>query len=291
MVSPDFQAGAAAEAAQSADSQSSASTTGGSDGGTPSGQADGQVTSIDNLDRYTHNGRPLKDYVSGYMRQQDYTSKTQEIAQERKFYDNLDVDLERVKSNPALADQFRQVYPEKFHNYLRHVLAENRGQTPPGQQQAGQRTTQQQFAQLDPKTQAEIRYLLENNRQREVQAIGAQIDAVFAKMSEKYPFADEEAVVARGQALFEQLKKANPGNQNLQISEKHWEALWKSQNDRNQQIAEARYNQKVKAQINASRQGRDVASGGGTPGQAPRTARTIKEATAHAMADIDSGAI
>ncbi len=273
-------------AAQGAPSPDSGATPGEAGSGAPSGNA-GQVTELADLNRYSYQGRPLKDWTSGYMRQQDYTSKTQEIAQERKYYDNLNVDLARVRSNPQLADQFMKIYPEKFHGYLQLIQQESR------QQPQGQPAQQQQsrYAQLDPGFLAEFNHLKETNRQREVAAITAEIDNVFGKMSQKYPFADEEAVVARGQALLEMMKKQDPSNPNLRITEKQWEQLWKGQHERSRGLSDAQYKKQVQAQIAASGKGGDVGSGGGVPGQAPRQYRTIKEATAAALADIESGAV
>ena len=130
--------------------------------------AAGQVVDITDPDRYRYNGRPVKDWASGYMRQQDYTSKTQEIAQERKYYENLHYDLDKVRQDPALAEQFKQIYPEKFHAYLRFIQQGTPSQTqsPQQQQQAAQ-----QFARLDPRTQAAVDRLISTTQQAELKAI------------------------------------------------------------------------------------------------------------------------
>ncbi len=293
MVSPDMAAGAAAEAATQAPSASptdSGTTTDPGTSAAPSGLPEGQaVQDITDADRSRYEGRTVKELYSGYMRQQDYSSKTQQIAQERKYYDNLQYDLDKVRQDPALVEQFKQVYPEKFHAYLRLVsqgTPSQPPQAPQGQQQAGQ-----QFARLDPKTQATIDRLLTTTQQSELKAINAEIDQVFGKMTTKYPYADEEACIARGQALLQVLKKNDPLNPDLKITEQQWDAIWKSQHERGFQLADGQYKKTVKAQIEASRKGADAGGGGGIAGQAPRQHKTIKEATAQALADIELGTI
>ena len=52
------------------------------------------------------------------MRMKDYTQKTQRlspIAKEQKYIENIDADLQAVIANPSLAQQFKQVYPQKYH--------------------------------------------------------------------------------------------------------------------------------------------------------------------------------
>lgn len=244
----------------------------------------GQPVEIDSLDRYQYKGRPLKDWEAGQMRQQDYTQKTTQIAQERRYFDNLAVDLDRVRGNPALADQFRQIYPEKFHPYLRYVTSENSRPTSSDGSQ-----TQPQYGRLDPATEQRIMQLEKGFRDKEVAAIQSDLDRKFEKLSVKYPFADEEAVVARAQALLTKMKEINPGAQ-VEISEKQWDALWKSQNDRSYGLSDAQYKKQVQNQIQANKSKADIAGrGGGIPGQAPRQFKTIKEASEALRADIDNG--
>lgn len=248
----------------------------------------GQPVEIDSLDRYRYQGRPLKDWETGYMRQQDYTQKTTQLSQERKYFDNLAVDLDRVKQNPSLAEQFRTIYPEKFHAYLRYV--ENSGQAP---RQANEQSAQQQqqYSRLDPAMEMRINNLEKSFRDKEVAAISAELDNKFRTLSQKYPFADEEAVVARAQALLAKMKEMNPLNQNISISDKQWDALWKSQHERSHGLSDAQYKKQVQSQIQANRKSSEAGKGGGTPGQAPRQFRTIKEATTQALSDIESGTI
>lgn len=271
-------------------SESGAQESSGSDlapsGGSPAAPS-GQPVALQSLDNHTYNGRPLKEWESGYIRQQDYTQKTQALAQDRRYFDNLHVDLDRVKSNPALVDQFKQVYPERFHAYLRFAIAESQNQE--RSQQSNQQA--QQYARLDPKFEAEFNQMKENLRQKEVAAISAELDAKFKTFSQKYPFADEEAVVARAQALLAKMKEIDPTRRDVLITDRQWDALWKSQNDRAYSLTDAQYKKQVQSQLQASKKAADVGGGGGVPGQAPRRHKSIKEATAAALADIEGGSL
>lgn len=249
-----------------------------------SAQAADQPIEIDNPDRYRYQGRTLKDWESGYMARQDYTQKTQALAQDRRYFDNLSYDLDRVRANPQLAEQFRQIYPEKFHPYLRYVLSENsRPYSPPSGQPQGQ------YSRLDPAYEARIASIESEITQNKVAAITVELDRKFEKLRQQYPYADEEAVVARAQALIAKMKEMNPGAK-IQINDKQWDALWKSQHDRVYALSDAQYKKQVQNQIQANKKNADPArGGGGLTGQPPRQFRTIKEATTQALADIEAG--
>jgi hypothetical protein len=231
-----------------------------------------QVVDLDSLERFKYAGRELtpKELQSMVMMQSDYTRKTQAIAEERKYYENLSIDLAAVKSNPALAERFRSVYPEKFHSYLEYV-SPAQTQTPQGQGQ-----TQTQQYQMDPEFKRRFESLESELNERKVAAIQAELDAKFKTLSEKYPLADEEAAVARAQALIDRGEK---------LTDKVWESIWKSVHERNDGLFKKQYSAQFNKQKQANLKGKDAASGGGIPGQAPKQPRTIKEASDLARQD------
>lgn len=236
---------------------------------TPAEQTEAEkVTELEALEKFKFEGREwtAKDLKNSYLMHDDYTRKTQALAEERnkyteerKYYDNLQADLEWIKSHPNDVAKFKSTYPEKFHKYLGYV------QTP--QEGAPQK------AQIDPSIQERLdrfdRLEAEFN-QKKVEAIDAELDAKFSKLSEKYAYANEESVIARAQSLLDKGEK---------LTDQVWDQLWKADNDRVQKLAEKYYADKVNKQKTANAQGKDVASGGGTPGTAPVVARTIKEAS------------
>lgn len=230
-----------------------------------------QVLDIDSLEKFRFGGKEWtpKDFQGAYMMQSDYTRKTQALAEDRKYYDNLSADLESVKKNPALAEKFKSVYPEKFHNFLGYVH----------QPQAEQPKEKAPQAGIDPEFMSRFERVEADLHDRKVQAINAELDNTFKSLSEKYPFADEEAAIARGQALL---------SQGQELTKDVWEKVWKSVHERNQALAEKHYSTKINQQKTANLAGRDVGRGGSTPGQGPKTPRTIKEASAYALQELEA---
>ncbi len=226
------------------------------------------IVDLDSLEKVKYAGREmtLKELRSAMMMQSDYTRKTQSIAEERKYYDNLSADLAAVKGNPSLAEKFKSIYPEKFHSYLGYVTQ--------AQQAQPQQSQQSQYAQIDPNVMQRFQRLETDMNQREVAAINAELDAKFKSYSEKFPFADEEAAIARAQSLMERGEK---------ITDKVWEGIWKSVHDKNETKFKQLQAEQVKKQKAANSVGKDVASGGGIPGSAPRQPKTIKEASKFAL--------
>ena len=224
------------------------------------------VVDIGSLERFKYNGREMtpKEFGEAYLRHEDYSRKTQAIAEERKYYENLNYDLEAVKNNPALADKFKQIYPEKYHGYLKWVASE-------------QSATNKQVQEKDPEQsfKEEFYALKKEINEQKISAINAELDAKFTKFLDKFPYADEEAVVARAQVLLDKGEK---------LTDKVWESLFKASNDRTQGIAEKHYSDKFKKQNQANLKGKDVPAGGATPGAAPVQPRSIKAMTNHLFA-------
>lgn len=212
-----------------------------------------------------------KDFKGAFMMQADYTRKTQQLAEERKYYDNLTADLNAVRANPALAAQFKQVYPSKFHNYLEYVSPKQQQQQAPAQNG--------QYANIDPTVMNRFQALEADMNQRKVEAINAELDARFKTLSTKYPYADEEAAIARAQAAHAK---------GIQLNDKVWDQIWKATNDKNEAIFKKYGQDQVNKQKSANQRGKDAASGGGIPGQAPRQPKTIKEATKFALEEMQN---
>lgn len=226
-----------------------------------------QLVDLDSLEKFRFNGREMskKDLLNAVMFQSDYTRKTQSLAEERKYYDNLEEDLRAVKADPSLAAKFKAVYPEKFHKFLGYVTP---AQAAAEAQQASQGPQKQQ---LDPVLAERIERIEAKEREREVAAAEAQLDSQFEKLKTKYPYGDEEAVIARAEALLAQGTKITPDV---------IERLYKSVHDRTVETAKRWYAEQTKKQKQANQAGKDVASGGGIPGQAPKLPKSIKEASA-----------
>lgn len=215
------------------------------------------------------------------QRQADYTRKTQEIAQERKYYDNLRADLASVRQNPSLAEEFKRIYPEKFHAYL-----DDFGLSNSEAQAAANNTPQGSEKPSLPPEFAQVLTRLEKIEghftEAETKALQREIDAAFAELGPKYPDADESLVLYKADMA---LKNGTPlRTEDGSLNREALESLFKQENDRMKAKFESRYKQQVEKQKQANAKGRDVASGGGVPGQAPEKvslAEAGKKALAH----------
>lgn len=255
------------------------------------------LTDLDKLDKIRFQGQDMtvEDLRKAYLRNSDYTKKTQALAQERqkfeqesksiseekKYVDNLQADLASIRQNPALADEFKRIYPEKYHALLDYVLANNQGQQPMANN----------VNPLLEKRLSQIEKTFEQQQtetyQAKVEAAEASLDNVFGQMSKKYPLADEEIVISKAQVLLDQAKAS--GNKHLFADEKGqpkmdmWEKVWKTVNESAQKRYEGHYKKQVGDQKLANGKAKDTASGGGIPGQAPKK-MTLKEAAEAAEA-------
>lgn len=195
----------------------------------------------------------------------DYTKKTQAVAETQKYWDNLDYDLDKVRSNPQLAQAFRQTYPKAFHKYLKDTGSEA-NQTPVDRPA------------VDPELLERFSRIENYVQEKEIQANEARIDAVFATLSKKYPDGDEDVVLARAQAMIDKGES---------VDERVWEHLWKNSHDKYQQKFESRQKQTLTNQRNANLMARGPASGGGTPASAPPTTKmNMKQATDYAIKQL-----
>lgn len=236
-----------------------------------------EIVELEALERFRYGGKEWtpKELNGAILRQSDYTKKSQEIAEERKYYSALRQDLDAIRANPSLVDKFKQIYPEKFWDYLGYVLPANQmAQLKQGQQQ-----------QLDPQLKKDLEDLKamrgEWEKERE-EASYARLESVTQKMSEKYPLADEMKIISQVSLMLDELKaegkKAN-------LNDKFWDDVWKQSHEDNRRKAEGYFSKQAKNQVAANQRGRDSGVSGNIPGAAPSKPRTIEEASELALRD------
>lgn len=231
------------------------------------------VVELDALEKFRFGGRDWtpKDLSGAILMQSDYTRKTQALAEERKFNDNLQTDLDAVKRDPSLVARFREIYPEKFHAYLDTI----------GVKASSSLNANTQ----DPQLLSRLEAIESEFQERKVEAISAELDAKYATLTKKYPFADEEMVTSRAMAFLDKMQKEQGSKAN--ITEAQWDMLFKQSHDRMSEMAKKFYGDRIKNQKEANQRGKDVPAGGGVPGQAPKQPRSIKEATTMALRDME----
>src|SRR3954471_25040474 len=221
------------------------------------GQSISAIMELDKLEKFKFEGREWtpKELKDAYMMQSDYSRKTEAIAQERKYYDNLAADLDSVRNDPSLMAKFKELYPQKFHSYL-SVLSQNQATN-----------SEQSKPAVAPEVANRIEKLEQFITQFETKNLEAEVDTAFNKLTEKYPMADERVVTASANLALQQGVRLRGEDGKLNVGE--LEKIFKSEHERTQKAYDAHYKQQVEKQKQASAKSRDVASGGGVPGQAP----------------------
>lgn len=247
-----------------------------------------QLLELDKVEKFKFQGKEwtAKDLEKAMLRQSDYTKKTQELSQERKFFDNLAYDLENVRQDPSLASKFKEIYPEKFHAYLKYIGSDTN--TSKGNQQAAEQVNpndpltplKRELEEMKAYVQTQKQREMETQFQTAVQKHEVELEKAFSSNAKKYPLADEESVLARLQAVAEV-------NGSKNITAKTYEMVFKQVHDRNEAMAKKYYGNMVNKQKTANKAGRDIGPGGATPGHAPQGAKTLKEATANLLADLN----
>lgn len=272
---------------------------GNSDGGAPEGaapetvsttktpgteapdQAPKALTDLEKLERFRFEGREWtpKDLKRAYLRQEDYSRKTAELAETRKYSDNFASDLRTVIRNPARIEEFKRLYPKEFVARAEEILDSVRGGKSP---ESNAPTTTDPNSAFTTRIEALERQLAEQGEQRqaqEIEQIQSWLDNQFESNSKKYPFADSELVNSRAEAA---------ARQGTKITAEYIETLFKAHNAQVKSKWDEHYKGTVQKQLSAGKEARDVGTGGGVPTEGPKKYRTMKEATAALLADLNS---
>lgn len=226
----------------------------------------------------------VKDFQEHHVPKSVFTKKSQEIAQERKYAENVGYDLDKLMDNPELLQDFKRLYPERYHAQAERIvdrILRSQGQDPnkaPGQ--PIDRGLEKRLTQME-------RYFQQQEAQAQqsrLQSNITQLESIAKENMAKYKFASEDLALAKAQALLD--KAESEGNTDFKLDKDVWDKIYKSIHDTNQKQYEQHYKELVTTQKNANRQAKDMGAGGGTPGQAPNEPRTIKEATKLAIRDL-----
>jgi hypothetical protein len=214
-----------------------------------------------------------EDLKKAYMRHQDYTKKTQALAEERKsvetmtqekkFFDNLHVDLKSVKTNPALAEEFKKVYPQKFHAYLDAILD---GQP---QSVAKQELPQEVLNKLQEHDEFLSSLKEEKSKAEQTQILG-QLETWEQKYTKKYPNAEIASVYHAMEQYTAKMREENPEFGFKNLNERVIEGIYKSVNEHFEKRFTDWQNNKLKTIRDANNKAGDIPPGGGIPGEAPK---------------------
>lgn len=250
--------------------------------GAPSTQTTSELLDLDKHERFRWQGRDWtrEELQKAYMMQSDYTRKTAELSESRKYATNFDADLERVIENPELMAQMKAIYPPSYVKMAERVLSrlqsqEQSGQTPASAQTQSSTDYEAAMRKLLDKEIAPLKEWKEQVSQQqyeaEVRTIQAELDNKFDKLQAKYPEASQREVHTLIDAA---IKRGETPN------DKMFETFFKESHSSFEKRYTERQKKQVEEQKKASAKARDIGPGGGTPGQAPvkRDMRSAREA-------------
>lgn len=251
------------------------------------------VPELESLGKFKLHGKEwtFEELNKSMLMQADYTRKTQEIAQDRKYMENLRADLENVRVNPALTERFKQIYPEKFHNYLDLVM---QAQSAVEEASESGELTSNEAAKLRAQIERDLEKKLADKfdklervsqtvQEREMEAADKHLQVVLDKLSDKYPYAIQDAVLNRA----EKLVLENQNNPHFRMTEALWDRLFKATNSELKSKLESRYKSEIEALSQKSQKASDVPPGGSAPGRAQKK-MSFKEAEKAMIEDLRS---
>lgn len=242
-----------------------------------------QILDLDKQDRFRFADKEWtpKELRSSVMAHSDYSRKTQELAQARKYADNFEADLEKIVANPNLIAEMKRVgYPPAYIKVAQRAVdalnpqREERG-TNPGPEIPS--AVKQQLEDLMGWKES----VVQQNHQAEVQRIAENLDSWFDKYGKKFGDADPDAVLNRAYAISDAGKK---------VTEKVVETLFKQHHEAMNAKFSSKYKAKVDGQLDVNSKGREAGVGGGAPGAAPKTNKTLKEAKEAWLNDLKNSA-
>jgi hypothetical protein len=241
------------------------------------------VYELEKLGRIKYKGEELTPDAleKAMLRMKDYTTKTQSLAKEReslegerKFYENLAWDLQKVRDNPQLVNQFISTYPAKFHQYLKEYLTTGSIDNTQAAKQSEKQTTP------DIELMSRLDRLEKTFTEQEVAKNEAQIQSYMDKLSKKYPDAISDLVLARAVEIHDQ---------GTALNEQVWEQIYKQVDAQGKEFVKSRYGEMVKQQTSANEKAKGVAAGGGQVGQAPKKFSNIRDVGKFAEEQLTKG--
>jgi hypothetical protein len=242
-----------------------------------------EIIDLDKTQKFKWQGKEwtAEELRKATLLQSDYTKKTQELAETRKYADNFATDLERVLRNPDLLGAMAKVYPKEYVARARSILAMRSPNA-----EAGAPEGQKSETNLPPELQEKLSKLDEilewreqeakRAQEMEVERIEERIDNAFNKFGKTYQYADEAAVLAKLSAAVDSAKMRG---EQLELTDKLVETLFKQSHERISQLISTQAKNTLKTQQAASKKALDTGTGG-EPATKPPVKMTMKEAKA-----------
>lgn len=235
-----------------------------------------EIAELERIERFKFQGKEYTPKELGVLlarekeQEKAFTQKMQALAEERKswessrtqnqkFDDALAFDLEKVRQNPQLAQEFIRTYPESYHRHLKAVLSSTSD---------SQSSTQAQ-PHVPVELMSQVQQLQTYVQAQEVAKAEVEIERDLTKALSQFKYASRKEVLADVFEFHNSLP-VGPNGRKPPVPPELWiKAAEASHNDR---VEWGKTYQKdlQQQQKTANTKARDVGSGGGTPGQAPK---------------------
>lgn len=252
------------------------------------------VVDLDTLEKFKWQGKEwTKDELQkAALMQSDYSKKTEALAQDRKYVDNLQYDINHVLNNPQSVSEFKRIYPKQYHHLVDDLLQRI---TPKKEEEAGKLDPklEERFKKIDriDALEEKLTKYEEKELQAEVKTLEAEIDKTLETLSQKYKVDNpqkklfEELVVTRV-SNFHSTQLSKPAHERQDLTPAIWDEVAK----RTAEILTSSYKgtqeSKIKEQKQASQRARDIGGGGGVAGQAPPAKMKLKDVKNFAIEDL-----
>lgn len=227
-----------------------------------------ELLDLEKQERFRFAGKEWtpKELMNSYLMRDDYTRKTQELAETRKYAENFVHDLRTLVKEPNRINEFRSLYPSQYVERAMQILQMTGG---------NHQTSTAAPTQTDPREdrisflESKIGDWEKAQYTREVESIQSWLDNQFDTLGKRYPFANHEAITARAQVLSDRGEKITP-----EILDR----LFKANNTEIKDSWEKMYRGKVETQLKQGQKGKDIGAGGGTPSAPPVKLKTMQDA-------------
>lgn len=195
----------------------------------------------------------------------------------REEYDsNYAADLAAVRMDSRRLGEFAAIYPREYVVRAIHELNSER----PAQSSQPQRSQQTDpYADKFEKYDRMFASFESAAKEHRVNVQLNNINGWHASLEKKYPDADPRVVDAMAIAADEK---------GIKITQSVFEKLYKQDHEQREKYYAQKYRSKAETQLTANKKARDIPPGGQPMGNGARPVKTIKEATAQALAALSN---
>lgn len=235
------------------------------------------IAELERIERFKFQGKEYTPKELGALlakekeQEKAFTQKMQALSEERKqwessrsanqkYDDNLVYDLEKVRQNPQLAQEFIRTYPESYHRHLKAVLSSTSSE--PGEKQG--------TPHIPVELMSEVQRLSSYVQKQEVARAEVEIDRDLTKALSQFKYASRKEVLADVFEFHNSLPIDPVTGRKPPVPPEFWTKAAEASHNERTEWGKAYQKDLQQQQKQANSKARDVGSGGGTPGQAPK---------------------